>query len=112
MKKWVKFTGVISGLASAILWIRLNFYNPYSPNTLGSETTLISFLMLLLPACLAVISSATNKQWLMFIAFVWSFPLSVYLAFTPGVFALFGVTCLGYLMSFLLMRFTKASKAA
>lgn len=71
---------------------------------------LATFLMLLLPAFLAIIASMTSKQLWLLIAFIWSFPFSLYLVVTPGIFVLFGVTCIIYLISFLLMTFTKSQK--
>ncbi|VEF46726.1 Uncharacterised protein [Bacillus freudenreichii] len=109
MQKAAKYIGVISGLASITLWAVLNFFNPYS-NIKGTDTITISFLMLFLPACLAVISSLTSKQSLMMIAFVWSLPFSLYVVFTPGAFALFGVTCIAYLGCFLLMKLSTNRK--
>lgn len=100
------FFGIIGGFASIILWIVLNFYNPYS-NPNEAEPVLTTFIMLLLPACLAIFSSLTFKPSLLLIAFVWSLPFSIYLVFTPGVFALFGATCIIYLVGFLFMRFSK-----
>ncbi len=60
--------------------------------------------MLLLPAALAIIALIISKPLLLLCAFVWAAPFSLYLVFTPGVFALFGVTCMVYLVSFLLIK--------
>ena len=69
-----------------------------------------TFFMLFLPACLALVAIIFSKKWLMLIAFVWSLPFSLYLVFTPGIFVLFGVTCLVYLISFLFMKLPKSNK--
>lgn len=104
-----KLLGLSAGSFSIILWIMLNFYNPYSnPNEV--EPMLTTFFMLLLPACLAIIASITSKPSLLLIAFVWSLPFSLYLVLTPGIFVLFGATCITYLISFLLMKFLKSQK--
>lgn len=71
---------------------------------IGTETVVTTFVILVLPACLAILSSLTSKQSLMLIAFIWSLPFSLYLVFTPGVFALFGVTCVAYLGCFIFMK--------
>jgi len=103
IQKAGKIFGILSGAASISLWTVLNFFNPYS-NMNGIETVVTSFLMLLLPACLAILSSLTSKQSLMPIAFIWSLPFSLYLVFTPGIFALFGVTSVAYLGCFIFMK--------
>jgi hypothetical protein len=91
----------MAGIFSISLWLVLIFYNPYSTPTY--ELALITFLTLFLPSCLAIIASFTSRKFLMLIAFLWSFPISVYLIGTPGIFALFGVTSLFYFISFLFM---------
>lgn len=98
--------GLIAGISSIFLWFVLNFFNPYS-NLTETEPMMLTFFLLLLPACSAIISSITSKNMLMLIAFLWSLPLSLYLIMTPGVFALFGLTSISYLVSFILMNFTK-----
>ncbi|MFD2639260.1 hypothetical protein [Piscibacillus salipiscarius] len=109
IKNTSKFIGIISGFASIILWIVLNFYNPYT-NSYGVEPVLSTFFMLLLPACVAIVASFTSKPSLLLIAFVWSLPFSLYLALTPGIFVLFGVSCMSYLISFFLIKLTKNYK--
>ena len=44
-----------------------------------------TFLMLCLPALLAIFSSFIQKEYLMFIAFILSLPISFYLFGTPGL---------------------------
>ncbi|WP_312469834.1 hypothetical protein [Neobacillus sp.] len=105
-----KFLGVVGGVSSIILWIVFNFYNPYS-NLKETEPMITTFLMLVLPACLAIIASIKPKKLLMLIAFLWSLPISLYLIGTPGIFALFGVTNIIYLISFLFMILAKKRDA-
>ncbi|WP_164669759.1 hypothetical protein [Virgibacillus doumboii] len=104
MVKTAKILGVIAGIASIILWIIMKFYNPYSAFE-EYEPAMNTFMMLLLPACLAVLGSFSSQYIFMFIAFLWSLPISAFLVFTPGIFALFGLTCIAYLVCFLLRRF-------
>ena len=94
--------GMISGALSICLWIVFSFFNPYS-NATDIEPILSTFIMLCLPACLVIISSLMSKKLIMLIAFIWSLPISLYVAMTPSVFALFGVTCFAYLLSYFLM---------
>lgn len=89
-----------------VLWFVFNFMNSYS-NQINIDTTMITFIMLFLPACLAIISSYKSKKVFMLIAFIFSLPMSVYCLMTPSIFAFFGITSFTYLVSFLLMLFKK-----
>ncbi|MFB4166958.1 hypothetical protein [Virgibacillus sp. JSM 102003] len=98
--------GVTAGITSVVLWFVLNFYNPYS-NPTEISPVVNTFFMLFLPACLAIVASLTSKKILMLIAFLWSLPVSLYLVISPGIFALFGITSIVYLISYLLLLLTK-----
>ncbi|MBS4209488.1 hypothetical protein [Bacillus sp. FJAT-50079] len=102
MKKASAILGIIAGILSICLWLVFSFFNPYS-NSAEFAPILNTFIMLFIPACLAIISSLKRKKLWMFIAFIWSLPISLYTAMTPSIFALFGVTCFLYLLSYLLM---------
>ncbi|OZM57560.1 hypothetical protein CIB95_04090 [Lottiidibacillus patelloidae] len=92
--------GITGGIFSIFLWLSLNFYNPYSnPNEI--EPVLTTFFMLFLPALLAIAASFSPKPSLMLLAFLWSLPFSIYFVLSPGVFALFGATCMCYFISFI-----------
>ncbi|MET3696618.1 hypothetical protein SAMN05877753_103137 [Bacillus oleivorans] len=105
MRKVGVFVGVTAGIFSMFLWVVFSFFNPYS--TPSAEPTLNTFVTLFLPACLAIFASLTSKKFLMLAAFLWSLPISYYVLLTPSIFALFGVTCILYFLSFLLLLFTK-----
>ncbi|MGM7684140.1 hypothetical protein ACSVDA_18560 [Cytobacillus sp. Hm23] len=105
-----KLLGIVGGFSSIILWIIFNYYNPYS-NLKDTEPMVITFIMLFLPACLAIIASIKFKKHLMVIAFLWSLPISLYTMGTPGTFSLFGVTSITYLISFLFMILAKKRDA-
>lgn len=102
IRKTSIFLGVMAGISSILLWIELNFYNH------ETDVKINTFFMLFLPACLAIIASLITKKFLMLLAFVWSLPLSLYLVLTPSIFALFGITCITYLISFLFMKLSKS----
>ena len=104
------FIGVMAGLFSIGLWIVLVFFNPYTVASPG-KAAVNTFMMLVIPACLAIVASIMNKKYFLLIAFIWSLPISLYLALTPGIFALFIAPCIAYLICFLLMLFPK-NKAA
>lgn len=110
IRKVSKFIGLIAGIVSIFLWIVLIYFNPYS-NLDQFETIMNTFLTLFLPACLAIAASLTDKYIFMLIAFLWSFPISLYMALTPSVFLLFGITNISYLISFLFMRFVVKKRA-
>ncbi|MCI0766936.1 hypothetical protein [Bacillus sp. TL12] len=103
MRKKSPVFGLIAGIVSILLWIILNFFNPYS-NQENDRTVLITLVMLVLPACIAMVSFFISKKILMLIAFIWSFLLSLYLLMTPSIFILFGITNFTYLFSYILMR--------
>lgn len=85
MKNFSRFLGGMAGLSSISLWLVLVFFNPYSSAAAG--TAIITFTMLLLPACCAIIAAIYPNSTGMLIAFLWSLPISAYLAATPGIFA-------------------------
>ena len=68
--------GGIAGLFSIGLWIVFIFYNPYTTSSFD-DTAIYTFLMLCLPACLAIIAAFTKKKYNLFIAFLWSLPISL-----------------------------------
>ncbi|MCK1998636.1 hypothetical protein MPH47_15635 [Psychrobacillus psychrodurans] len=102
MLKKSSLLGLVAAIISIVLWMLLNFFNPYSNGT-SNDTTLITLFMLVLPATLAIISSFTARKSLMLIAFIWSLPISLYMLMTPGIFLLFGITSFCYLLSYILM---------
>ncbi|HAG01074.1 MAG TPA: hypothetical protein DCK78_22550 [Paenibacillus lactis] len=95
--------GAVSGIGSMLLWCILIFFNPYT-DTVNADAARNTFLMLFLPGVIALISLFGPWKPLMLIAFLWSVLPSLYLAGTPGIFALFGVTSAGYLIAYLLMK--------
>lgn len=102
MQRTAKWIGSLAGLVSIILWIILHFYNPYVDAT-DMISWRQSIITLLLPAILAIAASLSTQYIFLFIAFLWSLPFSLYLAFTSGIFALFAVTCVAYLISYIMM---------
>jgi uncharacterized membrane protein YGL010W len=81
----------------------LTFYNPYTHERVNNDVLLITLFTLIVPACVALLASFINKPSLMFIAFVWSLPISLYTAMTPSIFKLFGITSVLYLITGILM---------
>lgn len=102
--KYSVHLGILTSLVSITLWLVLNFYNPYNPEPVRIDVIVRTGLFLLVPACVALIGSIINKRFIMFIAFIWSLPLSLYLAMTPSIFKLYIVTSFCYLLSGLIMR--------
>ncbi|KIL39681.1 hypothetical protein SD70_18575 [Gordoniibacillus kamchatkensis] len=95
--------GICASIASMLLWVVFVFLNPYS-HRWEPDAAITTFILLFLPACIALAAVAASKRAFMAVAFIWSFPGSLYTAMTPSIFALFGVTSLAYLFTFVLMR--------
>ncbi|OOP65980.1 hypothetical protein BWZ43_23345 [Heyndrickxia oleronia] len=100
--KALKYIGVIAAILNILLWLILNFFNPYT-NHSEFGLLIMTFLMLFLPACLAIFAFLLSKPFLLCISFLWSLPISLYLVLTPSIFEIAGVTCLLYLISYLLI---------
>ena len=104
--KFIKLIGYMSSLMSTFLWVIFIFINPYAAVT-NQGSYIISTTMLLLPALLSAVGIALNRSLIVLIAFIWSFPYSLYMLFTPGIFMLFGITSFMYFLCFVLLRFNK-----
>lgn len=102
--KYAAHLGILSSLGSITLWLIFVSYNPYNSEQVSNDVFLRSVLFLLVPACLALIGSIINNRIILFIAFIWSLPISLYLAMTPSIFKLFIVTSICYLLSAIWMR--------
>lgn len=95
--------GLFASIGSIILWILFVFFNPYTHEPVERDVLLNTLLTLCFPACVALLATLIKRPSLMFIAFVWSLPISLYTAMTPSIFKWFGLTCLLYLVAGLLM---------
>ncbi|RCW40650.1 hypothetical protein DFP97_13029 [Paenibacillus prosopidis] len=85
MKHW-RYLGILSSLGTIVLWLILNFNNPYNSASPSNDVLIRTGAFLLAPAFVAVIGSIIRKRFIMLIAYFWSLPLSVYLAMTPSIF--------------------------
>lgn len=103
--------GGLAAVFSIVLWVILIFFNPYN-GEFQMEPFLNTFITLFLPACLALGAAVATRKYFMLIAFIWSAPISTYMALTPGLFKLFGLTSGLYLVSFLIMNLAGKSKKA
>ncbi|WP_127529288.1 hypothetical protein [Paenibacillus kobensis] len=103
MKYWGYFS-VLSSLGTIVLWLILNFNNPYNSASPSNDVLIRTGAFLLTPAFVAVIGTFVKKRFILLIAFFWSLPLSLYLAMTPSIFKLFLVTSFCYLLAGILMR--------
>lgn len=102
----VSYMGLIASLGCILLCCILLFWNPYSGVRAGNDTVFVIFLMLILPACLGIITSFIRYKIMMFIVFVWSLPYGLYLSIAkiPSIFNLFGIVLVLYLVSAILMK--------
>ncbi|MDQ0888770.1 putative effector of murein hydrolase LrgA (UPF0299 family) [Paenibacillus sp. V4I9] len=91
--------GVVSSIGTMILWIILVLLNPYIHERAENDVIINTLFTLFVPACVALLASTIKKPSLMFIAFVWSLPISLYMTMSPSIFKLFGVTSFMYLIS-------------
>ncbi|QHW29910.1 hypothetical protein GZH47_03045 [Paenibacillus rhizovicinus] len=97
--------GLTAAAASILLWLSFNFANLYAESGDNAHAVLIrTCWTLLLPAVLAAGASWFAKPYLLLASFIWSLPISLYLACTPGIYALFGLTSAAYLIAYLMMR--------
>lgn len=104
--------GIISSISGVILWVILNFLNPYSSEGSIEATIRITFMWLGLPAICGLVASVFRIKWLMYTTFIVSLPFSSYMAATPSIFKLFILVSLCYLVSAVLMirRVTKVKE--
>jgi len=105
---------LISGLFAAALavyyWVRMVFTNPYN-GPVHSDVVFNTFVMVLLPACLAMASILIKKPLLMYGAFLLALPTGFYMALTPGIFKWYGVVLVLYLASAILMTLDSKARA-
>ncbi|XEC93361.1 hypothetical protein AB6A23_18580 [Paenibacillus tarimensis] len=102
-KNFPRMIGFLAACGTFVLWSILHFYNPYSNGPAETDAIFRTLIMLVLPACLAIPAALARKPSLMIIAFIWSLPVSLYLAMTPSIFKWFAASSLLYLISALLM---------
>ncbi|WP_100407003.1 hypothetical protein [Bacillus solitudinis] len=96
--------GLIAGISSILLCCNFTIINSYNNPTLAGAMP-SPFLLLFLPAALAIFSSLTSNQKLMFTSFLWSLPMSFFMVAMPDIFSLYGLISIFYFVSFLIMRF-------
>ncbi|CAN7398776.1 hypothetical protein LJR153_002526 [Paenibacillus sp. LjRoot153] len=101
--KLTKLIGLFASIGSMILWIIFALFNPYTHERVENDVLFITLLTLFIPACVALLASVIKRHSLLFIAFIWSLPISLYTAMTPSIFKMFGITSVMYLISGILM---------
>jgi len=94
--------GLVASLCGIILWVILNFFNPYSAAGITQETIIVTFIGLGLPAIIGLVGSVLRKEWLMYLVSVISLPLSAFLSGSPSIFKLFILVTMSYLVSAIL----------
>lgn len=95
--------GIVASIGGIILWLILNFFNPYSTEGITEGTIKITFMGLGLPAISGLVAAVFRIKWLMYAVFIGSLPLSLYLAGTPSIYKLFLLVSLSYLISAILI---------
>ncbi len=97
--KFPKFIGLLASTGSMILWIIFALFNPYTHERVDNDVLINTLVTLFIPACVALLGVVIRRPSLMFLAFVWSLPISLYTAMTPSMFKMFGITSFMYLIS-------------
>lgn len=103
---FVNLIGIVTAVAHFFLWVILVFANPYV-RSIEIDVIAITFVAMVLPALLAIISVRLHRPFMMYLAFLWSLPMSFYFTLTEGIFRWFGVISLFYLTSAILMSTQK-----
>lgn len=103
MRMLASVVGIVAAVAAIVFWGIFSFDNPYAPPQMDVIKNL--FIAMVIPAIIAIIAQFVIRKWLMFIAFLLTLPISLYLAMTPGIFRWFGFVCAGYFISFVLLFF-------
>jgi hypothetical protein len=104
--RYASFIGLVASVGCIILCAIFLFWNPYSTTPAGGGTFLIVSIMLVVPACLAIVASLLNKRVFMYITFVWSLPYGLYFTVVsiPSLWNLFGWILISYFLSARLMH--------
>ncbi|SDW08371.1 hypothetical protein SAMN05518855_1001205 [Paenibacillus sp. CF384] len=102
------FLGLAASIGCIILCGLFLYWNPYSSTPLNERTIIIIYLMLILPACIGIIAALLKNRIIMYIVFSWSLPCALYLSIAkiPGIWNLFGIVLILYLISAILMKKT------
>lgn len=96
--------GIFGGIFAIIVWLYLTYINPYNNPTLAGPLP-YPFFLLFIPACLAIFASLKNSQKWMFVVFLWSLPMSLFIISMPDIMWVYSIISAFYLISFLLIRF-------
>lgn len=100
--------GLLASIGGMFLTIIFIYFNHYGYGGISSGTVKIAYATLFAPALFALVTLLFKKYRLVFVAFLWSLPISLYLSGTPGIFKMFGVICTLYLVTALLFLFNNA----
>ncbi|UUZ80911.1 hypothetical protein LJK88_40105 [Paenibacillus sp. P26] len=92
------FAGTGSAVFGILLWVILIFFNPYH-DVISADTLWITFALMPPPAGLALISAARRSAAGLLATGIWSLPLGLYLAATPGIFRWFGAAVFLYFIA-------------
>ncbi len=101
--KRTSFVGIIGALFAITVWVNFTYLNPYDNPTMAGPLP-YPFFLLFLPACLAIYSSLTRNQKWMFVTFLWSVPMSMFMYAMPDISSLFSMISVFYFSSFILIR--------
>ncbi|WP_172625544.1 hypothetical protein [Desulfitobacterium sp. LBE] len=95
--------GIVASVSGIALSVILCLFNPYVGG-IAKETIPVALFGLGLPALMVGVASLYGMFWLSCVAFIYSLPLSLYLAGTPGLFRFFLPVSIGYLILAITLR--------
>lgn len=95
--------GIVASVSGIALSVILCLLNPYVGG-IAKETIPVALFGLGLPALMVGVASLYGMFWLSCVAFIYSLPLSLYLAGTPGLFRFFLPVSIGYLILAITLR--------
>ncbi|MDT3429128.1 ABC-type Fe3+ transport system permease subunit [Paenibacillus forsythiae] len=104
--KYIKLIGYMASAATLVLSVILIWLNPYFEG-MDKVSMYITLGMLMLPGIVFAIGLFLHRSSILLISFIWSFPYSMYMLLTPGIFLMFGITNFVYLLCFVLFRINK-----
>lgn len=91
--------GIAGSLLGILLWIILIFFNPYGSEQTKPGTFYITFLMLCLPAIVAILTLVYNRLKLIWVVLIWTLPYGLFFSATPGIFNVYGIVLVIYLIA-------------
>lgn len=99
-----RLIGLAGALSATVLWSIFIFFNPYySPDQGSDPGPYVKATMMILLAIAASWATTKLEAGVLFLAFLASFPIGLYVMLTPSIFKWVGVCNLAYLVALVLI---------